>query len=327
MESMPLHEFSHWAITPGTSLSVHFKPGEPRYGIYILEFANEERYVGQSRDVVRRFADHSRHHPDIIAVQFQAVPIDRLDEAERQMIQNQRDAGRHLRNIDLVSRTWGDSVLDAVIDREVQASWAQGESQMHPDDLRMLIAKRRRSTAIKYRKLKDVPAFDDVFADVCTYVDRVIPWPSTTDGRFWTVSALPGTNGTREEQRLITVNCGKVETFVLIEERTTHEAWWFINLEHGVVSRGDLPPDARDAFLTRDGYRTTGRVDMIHGGTAGSLAEWFDDTPAMEVAARQLALNLMRKGASWYARFHCDDLVDDVLLALEEDTLGEVAAE
>jgi hypothetical protein len=80
------------------------------------------------------------HHPDIVAIQFHAVPVARLDEAERQMIQNQRDAGHHLRDLDVVSRTWGDSVLDAVIDQEVRANWANGEPQTHPDDLRMLMA-------------------------------------------------------------------------------------------------------------------------------------------------------------------------------------------
>lgn len=306
-------------MTPGTSLSIHFAPGEPRCGIYILEFANGERYVGKSRDVVRRFADHSRRHPDIVAVQFRALPEDKLDEAERQMVQNQRDAGEHLRNIDLVSRTWGDSVLDAVIDQEVQIGWAQGEPQTHPDDLRMLIAKRRQSTAAKYRALQEIPSFDDVFADVCTYIGRAIPWPSTTDGRFWTVSAMPGTSRTRELQRLVTVNCGKVETFVVFEDRSTHEAWWFINLEHGVMNKTDLPTELLECCSTTDGYRSAGRVDVINGGIAGSLADWFDDTPGIEIAARQLALNLMRKGTSWFARWHCDDLVDDVLLALEEE--------
>lgn len=218
---------------------------------------------------MRRFADHSRHHPDIVAIQFHAVPVARLDEAERQMIQNQRDAGHHLRNIDVVSRTWGDSVLDAVIDQEeVQASWANGEPQTHPDDLRMLMAKRRRSTATKYRKLKEVPSCEDVFADVCIYLDRVIPWPPTTDGRFWTVSAMPATNRTRDEQRLVTINCGKVEAFVVIEDRSTHEAWRFLNLEHGILKKHDLPPDPRECFSSTDGYRSAGRLAVAVIGTA-----------------------------------------------------------
>ncbi len=311
--------FRRWAIQSGTSLSVFFKPGEDRCGIYILEFADGQRYVGQSRDVVRRFADHCRHYGDIVAVQFQTVDQRDLDAAERQMVQNQRDAGHRLRNIDLVSQSWADSVLDAVIDRDVQANWADGEPQVHPDDQRMLIAKRRQATRAKYEQLAQVPAAGEVFADLVTYVSRVIPWPSTTDGRFWTISAMPSTNRTRDGRRLVTVNCGRVETFVVFEDRQSHEAAWFLNVEHGVARRRDLPRDVRSRFFTDDGYRTAGIVDRIDGGAAGSLAAWFDETPALERAARQLALNLMRKGPSLFARFHCDDLVDEVLLAIEED--------
>ncbi len=311
--------FRRWAIQSGTSLSTCFKAGEDRCGIYILEFADGQRYVGQSRDVVRRFADHSRHHPDIVAVQFQAVDRHDLDAAERQMVQHQRDAGHHLRNIDLVSQSWADSVLDAVVDRDVQASWANGEPQIHPDDQRMLIAKRRQATRSKYEQLTQVPAAGEVFADLVTYVNRVIPWPSATDGRFWTISAMPLTSRSRDVQRLVTINCGRVETFVVFEDRHTHEAWWFLNIEHGIMKRRDLPEDLRETFDEVDGYRTAGIVDRIDSGAAGSLVAWFDETPALEKAARQLALGLMRKGPSLFARFHCDDLVDDVLLAIEED--------
>lgn len=63
---------------------------------------------------------------------------------------------------------------------------------------------------------------------------------------------------------------------------------------------------------------TAGVVDRITGGTAGSLASRLDGTPRLELAARQLALNLMRKGSSLLARFRCDDFVDNALLAIEE---------
>lgn len=210
-----------------------------------------------------------------------------------------------------MSRTWGESVLDAVIDQEVQIGWTQGEPQTHPDDLRMLLAKRRRNTAAQYRELQETPSFQDVFADVRTYFNRVIPRPSTTDGRFWTVSARPITNRTRKDQRLVTITCGKVETLVIIEDRSTHETWWFINLEHGALKKSDLPKELRECLSTTGWYRSAGHVDVIDEGVAGSLADWFDDTPGMEIAARQLALNLMRKGTSWFARWHCDELVDE----------------
>lgn len=318
--------FRRWMITPGTSLGVNFRPGEDRCGIYILEFTDGQRYVGQSRDVVRRFADHSRRHLDIVAVQFCPTPLHDLDAAERQMVQDQRDAGHHLRNIDLVSNSWADSVLDAVVDQEIQQGWATGAPQTHPDDTRMLIARRRQSTRAQYEALQQHPGFDAVFDDICTYIDRVVAWPSATDGAFWTLSALPSTGKTRESRRLACVNCGRVETFVIFENRISGNLSWFLNIEHGVLSRQDLPRMKRRSLFTTNGYRSVGLVDRIEGGVSDSLDAWLDDTPNLEIAARQLSLNLMRKGRSWFARFHCDDFVDDVLLALEDTTLTPAAS-
>lgn len=48
---------------------------EERCGIYILEFSNGDRYVGQAKDVTRRFAQHrhgGKHHPpwpDIVSLE------------------------------------------------------------------------------------------------------------------------------------------------------------------------------------------------------------------------------------------------------------------
>lgn len=316
---MDVSAFARWAISPGTSLSTHFRPGEDRCGIYVLEFADGQRYVGQSHDVVRRFADHARTYPDIVGAQFCAVQSSDLDAAERQLIQNQRDLGYHLRNIVLVSQSWSDSVLDAVVDRTIQISWTAGAPRTHPDDLRMLTARRRRATRKKYAALQEHRGFADVFTDICTYVDRVIAWPSATDGRFWTLTALPSTGRSRQSQRLACLSCGRVETFVVLEDRESGQLWWFLNMEHGVVSRSSLPHDLQDALTFSDNYRTVGTVDQVFGGVAGSLASWLDETTNLETASRQLALNLMRKGPSLFARFHCDDFVDDVLLALEED--------
>jgi hypothetical protein len=84
---------------------------------------------------------------------------------------------------------------------------------------------------------------------------------------------MPATNRTRDEQRLVTINCGKVKTFVVIEDRSTHEAWRFLKQEHGILKKHDLPPDLRECSSFTDGYRSAGRVDVIAGGVAGSLEQ------------------------------------------------------
>jgi hypothetical protein len=81
---------------------------------------------------------------------------------------------------------------------------------------------------------------------------------------------MPATNRTRDEQRLITINCGKVETFVVIENRSTHEAWWFLNLEHRILKKHDLSPDLRERFSSTDGYRSAGRVAVVAGTSTRS---------------------------------------------------------
>jgi len=80
-------------------------------------------------------------------------------------------------------------------------------------------------------------------------VGRATPWPSVTDGRFWTVSPLPGTGRKRGSQRLVTVNWGRDETFVIIEDRATHESARFLTIEHGLGSPRDLPQSLSDTLI------------------------------------------------------------------------------
>ncbi|MCC6177254.1 MAG: hypothetical protein IT305_18265 [Chloroflexi bacterium] len=57
-------------------------PRDRRRGIYVLHFANGQHYVGQSVEVVRRYGDHRRNHPDIAEISFREVPQDALDTEE-----------------------------------------------------------------------------------------------------------------------------------------------------------------------------------------------------------------------------------------------------
>ena len=50
-----------------------FKP-EKRCGIYILGFRNNQFYVGQAVDVVRRFVQHTKVHDDIQEISFKTFP-------------------------------------------------------------------------------------------------------------------------------------------------------------------------------------------------------------------------------------------------------------
>lgn len=97
----PIH-VRWWVLEDSRSIAA-LMPGRHHCGIYILEFENNERYVGQARDVVRRYQSHrlgSKHHVawrDIVGFGFIEVAPSDLDRVEREIIAQQR--GRyHLRN-------------------------------------------------------------------------------------------------------------------------------------------------------------------------------------------------------------------------------------
>ena len=79
-------------------------PANERCGIYVIEFDDGTKYVGQTIDIVKRFRNHthgSKHHDswgDVVALSFAPAPPLELDVLEKQIIQHQLDAGVLLRN-------------------------------------------------------------------------------------------------------------------------------------------------------------------------------------------------------------------------------------
>lgn len=70
--------FTWYRVVPSAGISAFVE--DDRRGIYILEFANKERYVGQASNVVRRFSEHrhgsTQHGPwkDIEGFGFRPSP-------------------------------------------------------------------------------------------------------------------------------------------------------------------------------------------------------------------------------------------------------------
>lgn len=61
----------------------------PRCGIYVLEFEDGARYVGQTVNIVNRYSQHRRKHGDIIAFSFAPCSQESLDDYERIVIKNE----------------------------------------------------------------------------------------------------------------------------------------------------------------------------------------------------------------------------------------------
>lgn len=310
MPSDPL-PFRRWNTPPGVAPSLIFGE-ESSSGIYVLEFADGEQYVGQSIHPGTRFASHRRRWQDIVAVSFAPVPPEELDRVEQDMITEKRRADVRLRNRTLLAQPFGDSPLDFIVAQEEQAAWI-GDDPMNAEreiaPQRIVEARARRSTdrGRLPEPVRAHPHLAEAVDLIAGYLYYVIPLPTETEGRGWVLSAWPSTNRTRDHRRFATLSIQNVEMLYLYEDRTEDGAWeqtMVLNVHDSL----ELDDELRRLFF-RNTYRTTGPVwtAAVHG--------WDDigvllGNPAVLLAARKLALSQLRKGRAMFSRAHSQALAD-----------------
>lgn len=101
----PLHvlpqqlSFDRYDMADGVPVSMLFSMTAAPHvcGIYILEFTDGARYVGQTKNIVRRFTQHQHKHGDVTAFSFASCDEELLDAYERAVIKVE-EQGHELRN-------------------------------------------------------------------------------------------------------------------------------------------------------------------------------------------------------------------------------------
>lgn len=310
------YKFTRWAIDSEGSISALFGGSQSRCGIYILEFENGQRYVGQSIDVVRRFADHRRHFPDIVGFQFCPIPRALLDSMERKTVQANVDASYELRNIQLVSTSHRESPLDIDIDPVMQESWLQDGVFEPGEDRYTQVAERRVRERKKFSKLAAHPQYAQIFEALVVFISKCIIWPPVTVEERWTVSAMPSTYIGPDFRRLAVINCGLVEALVFSESKQSHWVSGYVNVSPHVFKVEEFPPMYWGRYVTTDFYKSAGVVGKLHFESIDELQEWLETCPNFVKACRAFTLGQMRKQPSLFAKGHCDHLADDLLIAL-----------
>jgi hypothetical protein len=309
--------FSQYPVGRLASVAHLFPPAE-RCGVYILEFANGERYVGQTVNVVGRFGSHRRVHGDIEYLQFRRCPRAGLTALETAMIGRQRDAGYKLRNITHALGPLGDSDLDPVVLRAEQDAWLNdpdggfGDQGERVDD-----PVQRREHHARYLRLSQEDTFPLVTRIVGHYVPACLPKPAQTERTFWAISAMPGTGRTRHGGRLTTLSVNKMETLFLIEGNGGGGRYF-----GGVVNVSRRELTSRAGSVKRlarahpmlefreAAYESAGGDALAIGFTGIDGYHRLWDIAGASRAARELNVMLMRKGPTFQWRSHCYDLAD-----------------
>lgn len=309
--------FKRWNFTsdlaPSAVLSL-----KSECGIYVLEFANGEQYVGQTIHFPTRLAKHRRTYPDIIAINFAEVAAKDLNIAEYGEIQRRRRSGILLRNKTLLAQPLGDSPLDDLIDQQEQAAWldvaATDDEEIHIGD-RAEEARGRTLSNKKFAELQQQPHFEEALNSLAAYVAYVIPYPHLTEKKTWTVTAMPSTNRRPTDKRVAALSVNNVEMMYLRLVRGYQDGEWTPVATLNVADTYQPPPYMRD-FVYPGSYRSAGPVKAII--MEEFLIKEFLMNDAILLAARELALGQMRKGTTMFSKYHNDALSDAIFERIDQ---------
>ncbi len=277
------------------------------------------RYVGQSRNVVTRFASHRRRWPDITAIAFKAFPCEELDQHERAVLAEIESQGHRVRNLDLAGKPGGDSLLDLVIEKEDQAEWLSSDLEEPTDSSRYLQAVRRRDSRKRFDELMSRPDAGPIVAAAASYVLAALPWPSQTEGRFWTISAMPSTGRRKDWRRLVCVQRSKRRGPGDRRNGNPYKIfdYWICKRRYGsLVSPPVVAENGLDSSMRTRSYGTVGNVVQVDFTGLEALEQLLQNGSPLIQPARQLALSLMRKGPSMYSASHNYHLADEVFARL-----------
>jgi hypothetical protein len=309
--------FSEGQLVAGRStIADLFPKTNKRSGVYILHFENNEIYVGQAKDVVRRFAEHRRRWNDIRCISFQQLKIEDLSSVEQNSIFAAEQSGLHVRNIQYAAMPSINSDFDLIMSIEQQNSWLYDIRFVDIEGDRIMNESFRKKYHDKYLKMSSMPFAAEIKQTLRNYIRKTIPAIKRAEVAHWVCTCLPA--------RIVysRVNCGMQVVFqigvrdgeVLTNFHISRQSANVMaaNALHAGIERINTKFCGVDAIIVANDL-SSGGLDQVQIAVRGheNIRQVLNDLNYLK-AARLFNLNLMRKRTSGWQRNHCLDLADCV---------------
>ncbi|MFC3861030.1 GIY-YIG nuclease family protein [Deinococcus antarcticus] len=304
-------------VTGQTSVARLHRAGQ-RCGIYVLGFADGERYVGQAVDVTRRFLNHRKTYADLTHLTFKCVPEEELDAEEQRCIHTLEAGGMLLRNFDHMSVVRGDRAFDQVVTPAEQEAWLRSDPNLQDGEPHVLDESLWRRQRHKFEQFMALPHAQQALTLLGQYIAATIPFPRTTEQDFWIVTCLPyGMGKDFTTYCRVTVNMQENLSIYGSEEGLE------VSIHTAVSPLKELLGEDWQQILEEGEFEVTGhryrsgghdQTNILAFGYehAGVLLTVMETLQSMAV----LNLRLMRRGGSYQPGSHCPQLVDAALEAM-----------
>lgn len=281
-----------------------------RCGIYILHFRNDQYYVGQAKDVTRRYIQHRQNHDDIIKLSFKKVRRKELDEEERHMIWSLEQQGFALRNVTYASIPKGESDFDLIMPVKQQERWLEDLTFIDLDGDRLKDPALRIRYTKRYEQFMTQPQAEQIITFLQAYVRVGIPAIKRGEVSFWCLSCLPAKHVYNR------INVGLQEVLTLFDAENM--IWCSFHLALTPIDYiSDKEAHELDRryphLISTDHFYKSGGVDQGNLQIPLSDAIGFIHEPIIAKSIRLFNWRLMKKGACLNSRFHCLDLADKII--------------
>lgn len=289
-----------------SSISAIFAAKGYSAGLYVLRFADGKAYVGHAAEVAAQFSNHRTEWNDIVAIEFAPWPSENLV-----------DGYNSLR-----------ALIEPTTTLRVSAADRQGAT---PSNNALFPADRSARTTItsgdtddstrRFWELSDHIAYPEIRSVVADYINSTIPDPANTQKYLWNVTALPTTAKASGRRRLLTINCGGLETLFITE--ITHED---DEIELDLTINTDVPEGKSDSDLEISNEsviagRGSYKSERVWSWSIDLGALWEEDVEVdlgidddtFDDLAYSLNVRLLAHKGSPYARYHNQHLANDLL--------------
>lgn len=300
-----------------------FRPSR-RCGIYVLHFSNGQHYVGKAVDVVRRYAQHRHTHTDIEKISFKRVAVSKLDAEEKATVRAVEIYGFRLRNIQLVSFSYGETDFDLIMSPEDQERWLNDLSYQDLAGERVVDELQRSRYRQRFLQFEQMPLAREIIRVLHEYIRNCVPAIKRGEKSFWICSCLPNNS----KMLYSRINLGwqtTLEAYVyegkrlfrwcltrFMAEQVFELSLQQVNREFEMVISFENYTEM-EVVVEKSGL-TQGGQDQVWINVFGSenALRLIQDS-YMLAAIRVFNLGLLQKGPCPYGRNHCLDLADKLI--------------
>ncbi|MGE5518877.1 MAG: GIY-YIG nuclease family protein [Candidatus Dadabacteria bacterium] len=298
------------------SITENFRK-DNRTGIYVLQFNNDEYYVGITTDIVKRFVQLYHRFLDIRQLAFKPLPVTALQDEEKDAIYTLEKLGKRFRDVNRDPHPITVSLLDKVISHEEQQQWLNYEMPVNYSPAeRKEVPGLREKYSERFADLQKSKWFPQMAELLQSYIRQAIPFPAQTEGDFWACICRP------QEEIYTTLNINWQEVFTIRKATAGQEItdkMTFIPIEVGFhlakirLFKNYSVPELERMFPTielEENYWLPGGPDQqLLWMNFRDAVPFLDDADCLD-AIKEFNLRLMHKGTTPSKTYHCYDLAD-----------------